>query len=320
MLTMSCRGKTVADFSISKAIGSGFSLVVRRPVSVLAWSVAYLLVVVVPIALTFGYLLSEMPSLFANLRQMDPHGGMPADIFRLQSRMMMANPLMMVTGLAGRALLVGAVYRSMLEPDNRRFFSLRFGKQELWLALSLFVYGLIVMFALLAVMLGGGVLGSLAWLIGSLIADPAAATLTRVVLIGCVVMAAAGVWIWVAVRLSLGPVMTFAEKEFRLPESWALTEGHAWKLAGLGITLAVIAFVFALIIEGIVMAIAYGQLGGLDKAHLQAFFPTGQMPHVVPLLLTLSPAIALGFALVGPLFAIMVAPLASVYRDLKGRT
>ena len=309
----------MADFSISKAIGSGFFLIARRPGSVIAWSMAYLLVAVVPMALMFGYLLSEMPALFAGLRHMDPKAGLSADVFRLQSRMMMANPLMFVTGLAGRALLVGAVYRSILEPDKRRFFSLRFSTQELWLALALFVYSMVVAFALLGVMLGGGVLGGLAWLIGSLITDPTAATLTRVVLIGGVVIAAIGVWVWVAIRLSLGPVMTFAEKEFRLHESWALTKGHAWKLTGLSATLAIIALTIGLTVECVILAIAYSQLGGFDQAHLQAFFPQGQIPNLVPLLVTLAPALALGLALVGPMFAILVAPLASVYRDLRGR-
>ncbi|MHA6204933.1 hypothetical protein ACXU4B_10950 [Dyella soli] len=309
----------MADFSISKAIGSGFSLIARRPGSVIAWSMAYLLVAVVPMALMFGYLLSELPSLFANLRHMDPKVGLSADVFRLQSKMMMANPLVFVSSLAGRALLVGAIYRSVLEPGNRRFFALRFSKQELWLALSLFVYGLIVAFALLGVMLGGGVLGGLAWLVSSLITDPVAATLTRVVLIGGVVIAAVGVWAWVAIRFSLGPVMTFAEQEFRLPESWAFTKGHAWKLTGLGATLAIIALAIGLAVEGVILAIAYSRLGGFDQAHLQAFFPQGQIPNVVPLLFTLAPAIALGFALVGPMSAILVAPLASVYRDLKGQ-
>lgn len=307
----------MADFSISKAIGAGFSLVARRPGSAIVWSMAYLLVAIVPMALMFGYLLSEMPSLMASLQHMDPQKGPSADMFRLQSRMMMANPLMLVTGLAGRALLVGAIYRSVLEPDNRRFFSLRLGTQELWLALSLFVYGVIIGFALLGAMIGGGILGGLAWLIGGLIPDPAAATLFRVVLIVGVVIAAIGVWAWVAIRLSLGPVMTFAEKEFRLHESWAFTKGHAWKMTGLGAILAVIAVGIGLVLECLVVAIIYSQLGGFDQAHLRAFFPQGQPPNVLPLLVTLAPALAIGFAMVGPFFAILVAPLASVYRDLR---
>ncbi|ULU27744.1 hypothetical protein [Dyella terrae] len=309
----------MTDFSISRALGSGFSLIARRPGSAIAWSMAYLLVAIAPMALLFGYLLSEMPSLFASLQHMDPHKGPSADMFRLQSRMMMANPLMFVTGLAGRALLVGAIYRSVLEPDNRRFFSLRFGAQELWLGLVLFVYSVIVAFTMLGAMIGGGILGGLAWLIGGLIPDPTAATLTRVVLIGGVVIAAIGAWAWVAIRLSLAPVMTFAEKEFRLHESWALTKGHAWKLTGMSAVLAVIAITIALIMECIIIAIVYARLGGFDQAHLHAFFPQGQIPNVVPLLVALAPALAVGFALVGPLFAILVAPLASVYRDLSER-
>ncbi|WP_430391813.1 hypothetical protein [Dyella sp. 20L07] len=270
-------------------------------------------------ALTFSYLLSEVPSFFAGMQHINPKGGMPADMFRLQSRMMMINPLMFVIGLAGRALLMGAVYRSMLEPDNRRFFSLRFGTQELWLALGFVVYGAIVAFAFVGAMLGGSILGGLAWLIGSLITNPVAAVVVRVVLIGSVVIAAMGAWIWLAVRLCLGPVMIFAKKEFLLDESWAFTKGHVRKLAGLCVTLGIMAFTIALTVECIILAITYVQLGGFDQAHLQAFFPQGQTPNMVLLLRALAPAFALGFVLVGPMFAILGAPLASAYMDLTRR-
>ncbi|RDJ00508.1 hypothetical protein DVT68_06870 [Dyella solisilvae] len=307
----------MADFSISRAIGSGFDLIVRRPGSVLAWSAAYLLIALVPVACVFGYMFSELPSLFAGIRHLDPQGGPPPDFFRLQSRMMMANPIMFVTGLAGRALLVGAIYRSILEPDNRRFFALRLGTQELWLALSLFVYGVMMMFAIFGVMLGGGALGGLVWLLTGLIPDPTATTITRVVLIAGVVVAAMGAWIWVAVRLSLGPVMTFVDREFRLFESWTFTRDHAWKLAGLMVVLAIIAFGIGLTLEGVILAIIYSQLGGFDPPHLHALFHDGQLPHIGPLLSVLGPVMVLVAALVGPMLTILVAPLASAYRDLR---
>ena len=45
--------------------------------------------------------------------------------------------LQWATSLASSALIVGAVFRAVLEPQNRRWFFLRLGRQEFWLALCL---------------------------------------------------------------------------------------------------------------------------------------------------------------------------------------
>lgn len=230
----------------------------------------------------------------------------------------MLNPIMLVVGLAARALLVGAIYRSILEPDNRRYFSLRFSTQELWLALVLFVYGLMIGFALVAVMLGGGAIGGLAWLISGLLPDPTAVTVTRAVLMAAVVVGGLGAWIWVAIRLCFGPVMTFADKEFRLFESWEFTKDHAWKLTGLMVLVSVVAFGIGLVLELIIFAIVFAQFGGFDASHLHALFPKGQLPDFGSLLVAMGPIIVLIAMLVGPMLTIMVAPLATAYRELRG--
>ncbi|HEX7814455.1 hypothetical protein [Dyella sp.] len=306
------------DFSISRALGSGFSLLARRPLAPFAWSLAFVLVSVVPMALMFAYVFSDMSAFFAGMQHMDPQAGIPPEMLRLQSKMMMFNPVMFVTGLAGRALVVGAVYRSVLEPGDRRFFSLRVGMRELWLALALFLYSVMVALAMFGVLLGGAALGGLAWLITSFVPGSAAQLVLRIVLLGAVGVAAFVAWIWVAIRLSLGPVMSFAASEFRFFESWNLTRGHALRLTGLYVVLSLIAFVIALILELVVVAILYARLGGFDRAHLQAFLPTGQVPDILPVLSAMVPAFVLIFALIGPLCAIFMAPMATVYRDLKG--
>jgi hypothetical protein len=43
---------------------------------------------------------------------------------------------------------------------------------------------------------------------------------------------AAGLLIWLALRLSMAAPMTFADNQFRLFESWTLTKGQGWRLLG----------------------------------------------------------------------------------------
>src|SRR5690242_8191706 len=92
-----------ADFSIGDAVGSGFGLISRRPLSVLAWAAVYLVLVVIPALAHFAAIRPVwtvmMRRMFAHL-----HAGGPPDFSGLQSynmQMAHAGGLMWLTLFGG---------------------------------------------------------------------------------------------------------------------------------------------------------------------------------------------------------------------------
>jgi hypothetical protein len=313
----------MSDFSIGDAVGSGFGLIARRPIAVIVWGMVYTLIVILPLPLVGGLMLSDLPAFLKSVQDAAQQGGEtagpPPAFFALQSKMMLLQPLMLLTSLGGRALLTGAIFRGVLEPDNRKFLSLRFGKQELWLALLFLAFGFVIGFGIFLIAIAAVILGFLGWFIGNLAPHPWGGWLGGL-LVAADVIGAIVVSFWVVLRLSLAPAITFVDKEFRLFESWSLTKGHVWKLFGLGLILTALAIVIVSIVDGFMFAGVISMFGGFDGDHVRAFF---ERLHTDPQILvrTLLPRIAvvgvIGLFLTGPLSAIFVAPWATVYRELS---
>jgi hypothetical protein len=109
--------------------------------------------------------------------------------------------------------------------------------------------------------------------------------------------------------------LTFADKTFRLFESWKLTKGSAGAL----FLVMLILVVFIWIIEGVIVAGAFGIIGA-NAEGMKTFFaqPTEVwMKQATPYLI--------GFLVVSSLFsgavlAIMMAPFANAYRQLRPAT
>lgn len=114
-----------------------------------------------------------------------------------------------------------AVYRAVLRPAERQFFYLRLGADELRLAImTVTSFVLVLVFG-----------GAPAYLL-LVLADP----LMRALPDMAREIAAAGalltvcVDVWLAVRLSLIAVETFAERRFHLTAYWPLAHGRFWYL------------------------------------------------------------------------------------------
>ena len=114
-----------------------------------------------------------------------------------------------------------AVFRSVLQPDERRFFYLRLGADELRLAVMS-----LVAFVLILVL--GGVPAFLLLALASPFMQ-AAPDLIKYIAVGGAV-ATIAVDVWVGVRLSLIAVETFAEGRFHLTAYWPLARGRFWYL------------------------------------------------------------------------------------------
>jgi hypothetical protein len=204
----------------------------RRPLSVLTWGALASAFVTLVLVLFGGGLAVSILAL-ARHRDGPPE---PAQIFGLIGGVMGA-VLMLVIGLIIiGAMIQGAVLRAELEPDNRAFASLRLGRRELWLIAVNFVLGLIlgVVQFVLSIPLSILSFGMMAGSIGAANThDPGAALgsmagFVGVRAIGQLVILVVTAWLWL--RLAMGPVMSFREREFRLFESWNLTKGHAVRM------------------------------------------------------------------------------------------
>ncbi len=114
-----------------------------------------------------------------------------------------------------------ATFRAVLNPEQKRFFYLRLGRDELRVAaISVMAFSLVAIF-------GGVPAAALITLAGPFMAAaPALARQIGVFGAGVTVC----LEIWLCVRLSLIAVETFAEHRFHLSAYWPLARGRFWYL------------------------------------------------------------------------------------------
>ncbi|MBS0412650.1 MAG: hypothetical protein JSR86_22225, partial [Proteobacteria bacterium] len=194
------------------------------------------------------------------------------------------------------AMIQGAALRAELEPDRRGFAYMRFGSQELWLIAVNFVTAIVLWAAqvvmmiplvILTAVLGVGAAASLGGgHDSSATALPALVGIQAVTFIGQIAILVVSLWIWS--RLSMGAVMSFQERQFRLFESWALTKGHA-----LSICLTMVLVFLIIIVAEIVAAVILGAGVGAtifanqdlrDPAALAALPPAAWIGRLAPML------------------------------------
>jgi hypothetical protein len=297
----------MGDFSAGAAIGAGFRLIGRQPLAFLVWAAAYLLVGVLPQIGVFALILPEWSRLTQEIATSSaahtPMGA--AEMMRAQAGMMQLQPISWITSLVSQTLLLSAVYRAVLFPDDRGFFYLRLSGRELWLSLVMLV--LLVM----AVLLGFAVMLPTALIVGIVGALSRGSPALGLLIIP-VILIALGVMIWVLLRLSLATPMSFAGRAFRLYESWDLTRGQAGKMFWVALALGLIVWVVEMIAGSVVLALI-GGFAGLQ--HMTAWFqhPQFDLLRLGPWILGGSVVIALFSAAVFTLFG---AAWAEIYREL----
>jgi hypothetical protein len=287
--------------SIGQAVSAGFRLIGRDPVAFAAWCAAYFVVGSLPTLLAWPEV--------ANLYKALGSGGeltSPA-VLAAQQRTAIYQPISMITGLIVLVCLPAAVLRAVIFPDDRRFLYLRLSAREFWfgiVTIVLFVGWMIAAFVLLIpVMLVAGIGAALGGSGG---------------VVGAVVMlllmpVAFGVGAWGALRLSLGPTMSFAERTFRLMESWTLTRGHAWRLFLVSLSLfAMIVLVELVLLVGVLLVVA-AVTGGIELSDPTALF--GLMSRVtLPAMLAVS---AVFSVVIVAIYVIGTATWADIYRQLR---
>ena len=301
----------MTTFSFGGAVASGFGVIARNPLAFLVWCLVYLVLALGPLGLMAGAMWPQLDAL-ATLAEAEVAPDSPAATQQMMALMGQFNALSMlqwVTGLASSAVLISAVFRAVLEPQNSRFFYLRVGRQELWLALCLLVIGVV------AVLLA--VLSTIPVMIVSIVlyaAGPSQTLSPGVGLgVGAIVLVVLGAMIWLFLRFSLGLPMSFADSYFRLFESWRLTQGHAAKMALVGIAVSLVATLVQLaVFVGFIFAVV-----AILKPTAESDFTTLTFAQVSPILGLAGVLMALVSVFGTVLYS---APLAEIYRQLTPKT
>ena len=280
------------------------------------WGLAYFVVAMAPMLVVGATMVSDFVKLAAVAPPDTTSDAASLEAFMtLQAKMMLLQAVQVISTVAGTVILYGAIFRVVLEPEDSRHWYLRVGRQEMWLA---FVYAVATTLAFMAVLVGMVPLSIAGILVGTMKGqDP----------VSWIVLAAVGVCFigliaWASVRLALAFPMTFADRKFRMFESWGLTRGHAGPMAltclivvALILLIEMILFVLFVVFGLMVLAIVGVTLPWNEASDAQVASPAGGW---APFLFVAVPSAALVLSIVSAaLHAISIAPLAYVYRRLQ---
>lgn len=242
-------------FSASEIAFEGFRLTRERPAAIGLWAVAHLIISVISgVALTS--LMGADLALIQNFKP-DQSGDLEsinAMLPALGKLYALVIPLALFTG----ALFTCAALRAVLRPQDSRFGYLRFGVDEFRMIL-LYIVMVLIYAAVLALAVIGVTLVAMG--LGMLVGGGAAAGLLAGLLTFCVLIGGA---IWLAVRLSLAPALTFTTGSIQLREAWRLTKGRFWQLLGAYFISWVLAVVVSLLGMAIIFAVIAGIGGGFS--------------------------------------------------------
>ena len=231
----------MSEFSSTEAALEGLRVSRERPLAVVWWWAAYVLVAV----LEFG--ISLLPT-FRRLESMTPLIQAQYDAVQQNpSDMLLAQRLLALLGQAAPAFLLfaavvlilqmvlsTAVLRAVLRPAESRFGYLRLSMDEIrQLGLSLIMVAAGMLYLFVIATAASVVLSLLQPILPPLLVSLLATATLLVALI------------YPLVRLSLAPAMTLADGRVSFLRAWILTKGQFWSL--FGTYLIAFAVVFALL-------------------------------------------------------------------------
>jgi hypothetical protein len=299
----------LGGFSATRAIGAGFRLIGREPLAFLAWALVYLVVGLIP---QFAAMALIVPAVLRTSHELSAeaaagHAALPPmDMLRMQASMMQAQSISWLGSIVSHTLVTGAVFRAVLFPDDRGFLYLRLSLRELWLGLAGLVLVVMAAIAIFVAMIPTAVIAGVMSAVSH--GSPAAGLVAALV-----ILVAMAVVVWGVLRLSLALPMSFADRAFRLYESWGLTGGHGLKLFVVALALAVIAWVAEIVVGGACVAVFSGVVG-FERATL--WFRTGTVAWsaLAPWIVVIGLVLAL---LGGAIVTLFSAAWAEIYRALE---
>ena len=290
--------------AVADAVAAGFTLIRRRPGSVLIWGLMRTLYSCCSLALIAPMFLARVREILSRARD-----GVPPDPASL-SGLHGANLLLSFAGALVAAVMSCAVFRAVLKPEEGKWAYLRIGSAELFL--FLLTIGLVVTAAV------GAFLVAIPLIMITLVAALAHAQAAAAIIAIVGVIGLLAVLCWVFLRLSMAGPMMVEDGKFHLGDAWGLTRGHAADLFVIAASLFIVLLVIEVVIGAFTVAVGLATLGhvagGLAALHGFLVRPpaeilAGVAPGVIVLGLVAIPVF-------GCLSAIIAAPWANAYRDL----
>ena len=219
----------MAEIDIGDAAMAGVRTITRQPFSVLVWGLAMGILVAALFLLFGGGIASAISAIVAS-------GGKPGpeQVLALIGGAFGFICLLIIGVQLLDLVIRAAAIRAELHPEAHSYAYLRFGAQEGWLLATSFVFWLVLFGANLAMSIPVAIISAAATF-GSIASGAQGspdlgmtAGAIGLRLIGQLVIAAVSIWLWL--RLSLGVVMTYQERQFRLFEAWSVSRGHVWRM------------------------------------------------------------------------------------------
>lgn len=302
----------MSGISVGAALGEGFGLIRRRPVSVLAWGAILVGVQVAGYLLFAPYYLSVFGALLEGATQ-SGGGALQALASPDMQQVRGLQQLFNFVQLFVTVILYCAVFRAVVHPERSSFAYLRVGAPEFFLAILgvaafiALVIGLVIVIIPVAIFSGV--------FIGATGQGGGMAAALFILAVVFVAMFAAVILLGPRFAV-VGPMMV-ADGRFHLFESWTLTRGRLGNLLLVALALFALFLVIDIVLAALLIgagAAAVQSLGGPAAAvALLRQSPQALLPRLAPVILVYA---VIHVPLSGCLLAIGGAPWARVYRDL----
>lgn len=293
----------MVGFSPTDAALEGFRITRERPRKLLAAAIFMFLVSVLQVFIE----VNMPPEARAALAALGGEETLPTGA--LLEALAILSPLLLL-GLLIQSMMAAAIYRILLRGQTGSIRLFRVGRAELRLMALALIY--VVLFALLMAVI------TIAGVILTALASGFGEGVTVIVGLLSWLGAVAAVF-FIAVRLSLAPVITFDRDKLALFDSWAVTRGQFWRLTGaylLMISLIAVALLVAILLFLPAAGIAVIVTGGAFSDLLQIFAIPDE-----PTLAAYFQPLRVAYMLVSSVFsafwyAVIAAPGAYAYRAL----
>jgi hypothetical protein len=292
-------------FSATDAVFEGFRVVRRQPLALVFWALFYAAIM----AAAFAMIGPSLIGFVTATEQLEQSGATPTmeDFAPLFQMMGLLFAVLLPASLIASAMMHAAIARSVLRPGESAFGYLRLGMDEVRVLVVSVVLFLVFM-VLMAV--SSGLIGVA---VGMTVAAEAPALWLLVVLL---VLATIALFAWLSVRLSLAVPITMAERRIAIFDSFGFTKGRFWPLLGMALLAWVLSMVVGLLGSLVAMPLELATGGGikalegLEDESLQVILQSA-WPAIGAWILINAVMSALQVAVV-------YAPFAAAYRDIKG--
>jgi hypothetical protein len=292
-------------FSATDAVFEGFRVVRRQPLALVFWALFYAAIM----AAAFAMIGPSLIGFVTATEQLEQSGATPTmeDFAPLFQMMGLLFAVLLPASLITSAMMHAAIARSVLRPGESAFGYLRLGMDEVRVLVVSVVLFLVFM-VLMAV--SSGLIGVA---VGMTVAAEAPALWLLVVLL---VLATIALFAWLFVRLSLAIPITMAERRIAIFDSFGFTKGRFWPLLGMALLAWVLSMVVGLLGSLVAMPLELATGGGikalegLEDESLQVILQSA-WPAIGAWILINAVMSALQVAVV-------YAPFAAAYRDIKG--